>query len=120
MFIIDFHYDGSALARPAPTTVVVGAQELAELARRLDAMDRRAPEGAWTRETLRLIRARPGVRAAVLARALGRARDDFKRDVRKLKRLGLTISLEIGYRLSQKGETFLAAALLAAIGNAKS
>jgi biotin operon repressor len=49
------------------------------------------------------------VRAAVLARTLGRARDDFKRDVRKLKRLGLTISLEIGYRLSEKGEALLAA-----------
>jgi predicted DNA-binding transcriptional regulator YafY len=61
----------------------------------------------WTRETLRLIRARPGVRAADLARDLGHAHDEFKRDVRKLKNLGLTISLETGYRLTPKGEALL-------------
>jgi hypothetical protein len=108
VFIIDFHYDGSARARAASSTHVADAVDVVELVRRLDAMDRRAPHGAWTRETLDLIRAQPGVRAAVLARKLGRARDDFKTDVRKLKRLGLTISLEIGYRLSPKGEALLA------------
>jgi predicted DNA-binding transcriptional regulator YafY len=71
-------------------------------------MDRRAFNGAWTRETLRAIRVGPGVRAADLARELGRPRDEFKRDVRKLKNLGLTISLEIGYRLTSRGEALLA------------
>jgi predicted DNA-binding transcriptional regulator YafY len=55
-----------------------------------------------------LIRARPETRAADLARELGRPRDEFKRDVRKLKNLGLTFSLEIGYRLTPKGEALLA------------
>jgi hypothetical protein len=108
VFIIDFHYDRSPPARAAPTTGGVGANELAELERRLDAMDRRAAAGAWTRATLRLIGDRPGVYSGVLARKLDRPRDDFKRDVRKLKRLGLTISLEVGYRLSEKGEALLA------------
>jgi hypothetical protein len=57
---------------------------------------------------LRAIEARPGVLAAKLARSLGRPRDEFKRDVRKLKNLGLTFSLEIGYRLTPKGEALLA------------
>ena len=74
---------------------------------RYGAMDRRARSGPWTRKTLELIRAQPGVRAADLAAELGRPRDDFKQDVRRLKRLGLTISLEIGYRLSPLGEAFL-------------
>ena len=42
-----------------------------KLAQRLDAMDRRAKNGAWTQATLRAIEARPGVLAAKLARALG-------------------------------------------------
>ena len=71
-------------------------------------MDRRARDGAWTRATLRAIAARPGVLAAHLARSLGRPRDEFKRDVRKLKNLGLTFSLEIGYRLTPKGQALLA------------
>jgi hypothetical protein len=108
VFVIDFHYDGQARARPQPVTAVVSAEELAPLAQRLDAMDRRSRSGAWTQATLRAIEARPGVLAANLARALGRPRDEFKRDVRKLKHLGLTFSLEIGYRLTPKGEALLA------------
>jgi hypothetical protein len=43
------------------------------------------------------------VRAAELAAAVGRDRHRFKLDVRKLKELGLTESLEVGYRLSPRG-----------------
>ncbi|HUQ51573.1 MAG TPA: hypothetical protein VM692_05090 [Gammaproteobacteria bacterium] len=107
VFVIDFHYDGAA--RQGPTTAVVSAEELAELAQRLEAMDRRSRSGTWTLATLRAIEARPGVLAATLARSLGRPRDEFKRDVRKLKGLGLTFSLEIGYRLTPKGAALLAA-----------
>lgn len=63
--------------------------------------------GAWTRATLELIGTKPGVRAGDLATELGRERLPFKADVRKLKRLGLTESLEIGYRLSPRGRAFL-------------
>jgi hypothetical protein len=109
VFIIDFHYDADASMRDEPTTGVVSAEQLAELAQRLEVMDRRSRIGPWTLATLRAIRARPGVLAAKLARSLGRPRDDFKRDVRKLKNLGLTFSLEVGYRLTPKGEALLAA-----------
>ena len=108
VFVIDFHYDDKSGARPRAETGVVSAEELAALVRRLEAMDRRSEIGAWTLATLRAIEARPGVLAAKLARSLGRPRDDFKRDVRKLKTLGLTFSLEIGYRLTPKGEALLA------------
>ena len=37
-------------------------------------------------------------------------RPAFKLNVRKLKALGLTESLEVGYRLSPRGAAFLAAA----------
>jgi len=107
VFVIDFHYDGKG-ARPEPATGVVSAEELAALIQRLEAMDRRSRVGPWTLATLRAIEARPGVLAAKLARALGRPRDEFKHDVRKLKVLGLTFSLEIGYRLTPKGEALLA------------
>ena len=108
VFVVDFHYDAAGRAGRRPSTDAVPVDELMKIAGRLDAMDRRAPNGAWTRATLRLIADRPGVRAAVLARSLGRRRDEFKRDVRKLKNLGLTFSLEIGYRVTPKGEALLA------------
>ena len=41
-------------------------------------------------------------------RSFGRETLPFKIDVRKLKNLGLTISLPIGYELSPRGEAYLA------------
>jgi predicted transcriptional regulator len=48
------------------------------------------------------------VRAPELAATLGRETQPFKRDVRKLKELGLTESLRVGYRLSPRGRALLA------------
>src|SRR5690349_17019548 len=107
VFVIDFHYDDEAGALLAPSTAAVSAEEIAGLIRRLEAMDRRSRSGPWTMATLRAIAARPRVLAAKLANSLGRPRDEFKRDVRKLKELGLTFSLEVGYRLTPKGEALV-------------
>src|SRR5262249_59675311 len=76
--------------------------QVVALAGRLDRL------GAWTVPTLRLIGRRPRVAASVLAASLGRERDPFKVDVRKLKRLGLTQSFEVGYELSPRGRALLA------------
>ena len=83
------------------------AEEMMELTRRLDRLDRASPHGPWTRTVLETIAARPAVRAAELADDLGREMLPFKLDVRKLKNLGLTISLTRGYRLSPRGEAYL-------------
>jgi Mn-dependent DtxR family transcriptional regulator len=72
----------------------------------LAALDRRATT-PWTQATLELIGRRPETRAATLARELGQEREPFKLNVRKLKNLGLTESLELGYRLSARGESVL-------------
>lgn len=85
------------------------ANAVAELDRRLDRLDKASPHGPWTRAVLELIEARPAVRAGDLATSLGRERLPFKTDVRKLKNLGLTLSLDVGYRLSPRGEAYLAA-----------
>ena len=77
--------------------------EVAEIAERLRLMDASARSGPWTREVLELIARRPGVRAPDLAAERGREVLAFKRDVRKLKELGLTESLQVGYRLSPRG-----------------
>lgn len=63
--------------------------------------------GPWTGATLRMIAARPGVRAPDLAESFDRETAPFKIDVRKLKNLGLTHSLAVGYRLSPRGRAYL-------------
>jgi hypothetical protein len=81
--------------------------EWQRLVNRLDRLDRASRPGPWTRATLAIIGRRPGVRAPDLALELGREPMAFKRDVRKLKELGLTESLEIGYRLAPRGQALL-------------
>lgn len=83
------------------------AEDAATLCQRLDRLDRTARHGAWTRAVLRLIGERPGTRAPELAARFGRDTAAFKTDVRKLKALGLTESLEVGYRLSPRGRALL-------------
>lgn len=85
------------------------SQELEDLASRLSRWDKASKTGPWTRSALRAIRDRPGVRAPDLAEAFGVETLVFKRNVRKLKGLGLTESLKVGYRLSPRGHTTLAA-----------
>lgn len=78
----------------------VSSAALDEIETRLARLDARGP---WTTAVLELIAAHPGVRAPDLAARLGRETLAFKIDVRKLKALGLTESLEVGYRLSPRG-----------------
>jgi len=85
----------------------ISKAELTEIVRRLDRLDAASRHGAWTRTVLGMIGERPGVRAPDLAASLGRETLRFKTDVRKLKELGLTESLEVGYRLSPRGRALL-------------
>src|SRR5262245_40493690 len=102
---IEFRYlgDDDRLVRGASDELSDAA--FAELRRKLDRLDR---NGAWTRETLRLIQRYPGVVSTALARNAGQDRPQFKLNVRRLKELGLTISLDTGYKLSALGEAVLA------------
>ena len=81
--------------------------ELDELVERLDRLDRASRTGPWTRQTLQLLAANPRVRAQNLAESVGRDKPSFKRDVSKLKALGLTISHSPGYELSPRGRRLL-------------
>jgi hypothetical protein len=81
-----------------------GLDALAARLRRLDAHARGKP---WTVKVLETIAAHPAVRAGDLCGMVGQEKMVFKLNVRKLKALGLTESLEIGYRLSPRGQILL-------------
>jgi hypothetical protein len=83
------------------------ARERSEIDARLGRFDAASRHGPWTRRVLELIAERPATLAADLAAEVGRAKAPFKADVRKLKELGLTESLEKGYRLSPRGRSYL-------------
>ena len=73
----------------------------------LEALRAKVERLPWGYEYLRAIRDNPEVRAPDLAAGFGVETRVFKPRVRRLKELGLTISLSPGYRLSPRGEAFL-------------
>lgn len=107
LYRVTFHHAGADPRLALRQDPEVPDDELARIRARLARLDRASRHGPWTETVLRLIAARPAVRAADLAASLGRETQPFKTDVRKLKHLGLTESLEVGYRLSPRGRTVL-------------
>ncbi|MGB2918797.1 MAG: hypothetical protein WA944_03560 [Mycobacterium sp.] len=89
--------------------------DVTKIAARLDRWD--SATEPWTRAYLELIAANEARRAPDLAATLGIDVPRFKRRVRQLKSLGLTSSLNVGYRLSPRGRAFLRADRSAASGS---
>jgi len=102
--IIRLHYAGEDPRIALRNKRDLDAAELDEARAALDKLDGKAP---WTRAALALIGKHPGRLAEELAAELGLEKTRFKNRVSKLKELGLTESLEVGYRLSPRGETVL-------------
>jgi hypothetical protein len=81
--------------------------EVTAITTRLHAWDAASSDGPWTVKYLELIAANETVRAPDLAATVGQETARFKRRVRRLKGLGLTISLDVGYRISPRGKAYL-------------
>ena len=81
--------------------------EVEDLLRRLRRLDARSAEGPWTLRVLAVIDEQPGVVSSTVAERLGCERGWLKPQVRKLKNLGLTVSLRVGYELSPRGRVVL-------------
>ena len=101
LYRIELHLEGPDPRLALRERAATGG-ELAELRAKVD----RLP---WGLDYLRAIASRPGVRAEELAAGFGVPKRVFKPRVRRLKELGLTISLSPGYELSPRGEAFLGA-----------
>lgn len=98
LYRIEFRFSAGL---PDPGARPVDSEALATLVPRLKKM------GSWTLELLRLIQLHPGLSSKVLAEKMDWDRKKLKASVRKLKGLGLTESLEVGYRVSVRGASLL-------------
>lgn len=81
--------------------------DIIELLKKLERLDTRGKVKDWTRKVLCLVHEDPGQLAVYYAGKLGYEKEWFKRNIRKLKNLGLTISLANGYEISPRGKAFL-------------
>lgn len=107
-FLIKFHLvEGPDPREELAASADLTPEDLEDLRAKLAKLDELSRHGAWTTETLKKIQARPATRAGDLAADFGRDTAGFKLDVRKLKNLGLTYSLETGYELTPRGKAYL-------------
>jgi hypothetical protein len=88
-------------------SAVPDAAGFAAITAAVQKLDAGRRSGPWTRQILEWIRDNPGVISTELAALLGREVAPMKADIRRLKALGLTESLRIGYRLSPRGLAYL-------------
>jgi len=105
---VAFHLLGDDPRIALRNDAALSDDERAAIRTKLAGYDRRSPTGPWTTAALEVIRDHPAVVSTELAERLGTERPAFKLNVRKLKALGLTESLDVGYRLSPRGEAYLA------------
>jgi len=108
LYRIAFHRSGDDPRLALRSRSTLEAEELRTLNSRLARLDARSSVGPWTKTVLLLIRNNPECRAADLAAKSGFEKEWLKLNIRKLKNLGLTESLEQGYRIAPRGLAWLA------------
>lgn len=104
VFRVAFHHGGDGDRVTIALDESLSAEDVAALDARLTKWDGKKP---WTKQTFALIAKHPRVAASQLAAKVGRETEPFKIDVRKLKKLGLTQSFEVGYEISPRGKKYL-------------
>lgn len=104
LFRIELHHGGDGDRVPLALEAELTPEQIEHIRAALARMDANGP---WTARTIALIAKHPRVAASQLAKKLGRETLPFKADVRKLKRLGLTQSFEVGYEISPRGRAYL-------------
>jgi hypothetical protein len=106
IYRVALHHGGDGDRVELALAAELTEDDVATISEKLARMDRGSP---WTAKTLAIIDANPRIAASQLAKKLKRETQPFKVDVRKLKKLGLTQSFEVGYEIAPRGRTYLEA-----------
>jgi len=109
IYRIGVHFAGADPRIALRSSDELSNEELAEIVAKLEKMDGSSKAGPWTKSYLEVIDSMPATYSGLLANYIGVEKIEFKPRVRKLKALGLTESLEVGYKLSPRGIKVLAA-----------
>ncbi len=107
VYRVALHHGGDGDRVEIALAADLTAADIATIKAKLARMDK---DTRWTAKTLAIIESQPRIAASKLAKQLKRETLPFKTDVRKLKKLGLTQSFEVGYEISPRGRAYLAAA----------
>lgn len=104
LYRIKFHFAGQDPREVLREQVNLTDDELDKVYQQLTQLDLKSQDGSWTMTILRLIKQHPGLRATELATLAHLDTQVLKVKVRKLKGIGLTVSIARGgYQLSPRG-----------------
>ena len=104
LYRVELHHGGDGDRVELALAAELTRDDIVAIRAKLARLDR---ETRWTAKTLALIAKHPRIAASKLAAKLKRETLPFKVDVRKLKKLGLTQSFEVGYEISPRGRAYL-------------
>ncbi|NJO43700.1 MAG: ASCH domain-containing protein [Cyanobacteria bacterium RU_5_0] len=104
LYRIKFHFAGQDPREVLREQVNLTDDEFDKVHQTLTQLDLKSQDGSWTMTILRLIKQHPGLRATELAALVHLDTQVLKVKVRKLKSIGLTVSIARGgYQLSPRG-----------------
>jgi hypothetical protein len=106
VYRVALHHGGDGDRVEQALAADLAPEDVDDIAAKLARMDKGKP---WTAKTLAIIEAKPRIAASKLAADLRRDKLELKVDIRKLKKLGLTQSFEVGYEISPRGRAYLEA-----------
>jgi hypothetical protein len=104
VYRVELHHGGDGDRVELALSATLSTDDVEAIHGKLVRLDR---VEAWTAQTLAIIEQHPRIAASKLAAKLDRETRPFKIDVRKLKKLGLTQSFEVGYEIAPRGRAYL-------------
>jgi hypothetical protein len=107
LYKIDFALEKADPRIELRASTEISDKDMTEILEKLKRLDTRGKVKNWTFKVLELLNKEQGKYAVEYSAQLGYEKEWFKLNIRKLKNLGLTISLTDGYEISPRGNVVL-------------
>ena len=107
IYKIDFNLERADPRIELRENTKISTDEMNEVIGKLKRYDTSGKIKNWTFKVLEIVDSEPGNFAIEYSTKLGFEKEWFKLNIRKLKNLGLTISLTDGYKISPRGKVVL-------------
>lgn len=107
IYKIDFNLECADPRIELRDNTKISTDEMNEIIGKLKRYDTSGKVRNWTLKVLEIVDREPGKYAIEYSTRLGYEKEWFKLNIRKLKNLGLTISLSDGYEISPRGKVVL-------------
>jgi len=107
LYRIKFHLAGPDPRIDLRNADTLTPEDFEKIQSKLSKFDKSERYPGWATKVLNIIHDNPGKSAGWISDLLDIEKDWLKPSIRKLKEIGLTISLDVGYNISPRGNAYL-------------